>query len=372
MTLRGEVKELAIKGLRKCYGPYGIYAGTHQFRDYWARDGLWACIGGLRLQDMFHIKRTIRLFLHFEKDGYIPLRIGNKHFFQTYIGFKSTHLHARYREDKSENYSTDSATLLILALSEYLKKTNDHTFIIKYLPRVKKIIEGLMRHTNDERLIEEKHYSTWMDSIKKEGTIFYSNVLFYISLERFEDICNKMHLHSTLPSKKVLEIIKKNINKRFWNGEYFIDWIGNNDQEYFDTFANLIALYFDFTTPQQKKKIFQYIKDNNIIKEDGTILKSFPDYNEKYISEKMNAMGMRDYCSKITYPWMSFFYYACICKENGKEDEGWDELCKRTIKDKDIYECYNQKLKPYKKLFYKAEHPFAWGCAFVLLTIRKD
>ncbi len=371
MTSRGEVKDIAIRGLRRCYGPYGIYAGRHQFRDYWARDALWTCVGALRLQDMFHIKRTLRLFLHFEKDGHIPLRIGNKHFIQTYLGFRSKKLHPRYEEDKSGNYSAESAALLILALSLYLEKTGDQQFINQYMPKARKIISRLTAQTGKDRLLEERQYTTWMDSISKEGYIFYTNLLIYLALEHFQKICKKMHLHPHIAEQENLDLLKKNINKKFWNKEYFTDWIGNNDKDYFDTFANLIAIYFDFANKTQKKKIFNHIKNNNIARKDGSILKSFPAYDEKYISKKMIALGLKTYCSKVTYPWMSLFYYACKFKEEKKEDESWDNLCRKIIEANEIYECYDMEGKPYSTFLYKAEHPFAWGCGFALLTIRK-
>lgn len=369
-----ECKKLAILGLKKCYGPNGLYAGLHQFKDYWSRDSMWGCLGALELNDIQIVKKNLETFLKFEKEGFIPLRVGNKFIFQTFLGFKSKKEYPRYHEHQSNSISTDSNTLLVIAIYHYFLKTNDLSFFKKHKEKIERIISKILEFTDKNDLIQENHYSTWMDGLKKRGNIFYSNLLFYLAVKYYINLSKKLEIKSDQFTDKFLKDIERKIRKTFWNGKYFSDWIGNNDKDYLDTFANLIAIYFDFATEKEKKSIFNFIEKNNIIRKDGTILKSFPDYSTKYISPILKLTGLRGYCSTITYPWMSFFYFLCLQKENkfaNKDKNHLKNLCDIIIRDKTFHECYTFKLKPYKAIWYTSEHPFAWACSFAILLLSE-
>ena len=369
-----ECKKIAISGLRECYGPNGFYAGLHQFKDYWSRDSMWTCLGALELNDIQIVKKNLQTFLKFEKDGFIPLRVGNKFIFQTFLGLKSKKEYPKYHEHQSNSISTDSNTLLIVALYHYVLKTNDLSFFKKHQEKIEKILSKILEFTNKNNLVQENYYSTWMDGLKKRGKIFYSNLLFYLAVKYYINLSNKLRTKSEQFTDKFLKDLEKSIRKTFWNGKYFSDWIGNNDKDYLDTFANLIAIYFDFATKNEKDSIFKFIKQNNIIRKDGTILKSYPDYSSKYISPFLKLIGLRGYCSIITYPWMSFFYFLCLQKEKKitKQDKNdIQNLCDIILRDRTVHECYTFKQKPYKTLWYTSEHPFAWACSFAVLLLNK-
>ncbi len=358
-----ECQKIAIQGLRSCYGKKGIYAGLHQFRGYWARDSMWASLGALELKDYNVVKENLQLFLDFEKEGRIPLRIGNRFLWQTFLGIKSKKLYAHYNEDKRGTFSSDSNTLFVMAFYNYYLKTKDAAFVKKNQNKLKKIINCLSKYAGSDMLIKEDYYSTWMDGLRKKGKTFYSNLLYYLAMKFYSKLYK-------IKNVKFLKNLEKNIKKTFWNGKYFIDWVGNNDKDYFDTFANLIAIYFNFANKKEKKLIFEFIQKNKIINQNGTIHKSYPGYSEKYISPFLKFIGLKGYCSTITYPWMSFFYFLCLKKEKTettKSKKALENLCKRIISDCTIYECYNKKLKPYTTIFYRAEKPFAWGCSFAIL-----
>ncbi len=364
---------LAVNNLRKCYGEDGIRAGLHQFNDYWSRDSMWASLGALIIGDYEIVRKNLETFIKAEKKGLIPLRIGNKFFIQTFMGLKSKKLHPNYYEHKSKTIATDSNTLLVIALYYYIRTTKDNDFFKKHHERIRRILQRVQEMTDDDSLIIEDYYSTWMDAIKKRGKTFYSNLLFYLAVKYYLELIRDNGINSERFSKKLLETIRNNIKKTFWNGTYFKDWVGNNDKDYFDTFANLIAVYFDFATNDEKETILDFIKKNNIIRNDGTILKSYPDYKSNYISLLLKLIGMKGYASAITYLWMSLFYFLSLKKEKKlmKEDIlKMRRLCSLIIKDKTIHECYSFQLKPFKTLIYSSEHPFAWASSFAVLLLH--
>ena len=68
--------EICRRDLRNNYGKHGIYAGSKQYKEYWARDSLFACLGATKLGDFGIVKKNLSLFLKFQKDnGHIPSNI---------------------------------------------------------------------------------------------------------------------------------------------------------------------------------------------------------------------------------------------------------------------------------------------------------
>ncbi len=353
-------RQIVIKGLRRCYGPKGIYAGQHQFKEYWTRDSMWACMGALELGDYSIVRKNLQTLLDYEDRGKVPLKVRKswiplcqklKPIFYSYL---------------NKNHASDNNSLFLIVLSEYYFKSQDKRFIVKNLDKIYSAINYLLERAKG--LIKEGEYASWMDGISKKGYLFYSNILLYAALSKLIKI-KEIRIHHG-----IIKELNKRINEVFWNGKYFIDWKGNNDKEYFSTFSNLLAVYFDFATKSQKKRIFEFIEEKELIKKDGSITKSYPYYSEKYIRPIFKILGMKGYCTEISYPWMSFFYFLCLQKEGmlkGRNKDRLKHLCDRIIKDRTIYECYDLDSKPYKTLLYRAEHPFAWGCSFAALLFSK-
>ena len=92
---------------------------------------MWASLGALELKDYGVVKENLQLFLDFEKEGRIPLRIGNRFLIQTFLGIKNKHLYAHYYEDKKGTFSSDSNTLFVIAFYHYYQKTKDRAFVKK-------------------------------------------------------------------------------------------------------------------------------------------------------------------------------------------------------------------------------------------------
>jgi hypothetical protein len=368
-ALKKDVNSLAINSLRKCYSKIGIYAGLHQFKDYWARDSFFASIGALKIGDLDIVKKNLSLFLRFEKQGRIPLRIGNKFFIQTMLGKEPKRLFTRFKEDKKDSFCSDSLTLFLITFVRFVKKSKDGDFARDNSPKIIRITKRLFSDTRENLLLKEGYYSTWMDAIKKKGVIFYSNLLYYSALNEVYQLYSKKGVELGYDGTFLTELFNK-IQSEFWKTDHFTDWIGNNDLDYFDTFANLLAIYLGFASKSQSLKILGFIKEKKMVNRFGAIKKSFPDYSQNLISKRMRLLGLMDYCSNIYYPWMSFFYFYCVNRlgiKDSKIQATEESLLKRVLAQKEIFEAWDFKLKPYHSLFYYSEHPFAWACSFLVL-----
>ena len=73
-----KASRIATEELRACYQEGGIVAGTHHFTDYWGRDGFFASMGALAIQDFEVVRNMVDTFFdHQRADGMIPYRVMN-------------------------------------------------------------------------------------------------------------------------------------------------------------------------------------------------------------------------------------------------------------------------------------------------------
>lgn len=70
--------EIAAEELRACYQEGGIVAGTHHFTDYWGRDGFFASMGAMAIEDYAVVRNMVETFFNYQRsDGMIPYRVMN-------------------------------------------------------------------------------------------------------------------------------------------------------------------------------------------------------------------------------------------------------------------------------------------------------
>ena len=67
-----------------------------------------------------------------------------------------------------------------IAFLEYVKKTNDQEFYKKYKPNLDKAFTWLTyQDTNNDSLLEQGESASWDDEMPRQGTVLYSNALWY-------------------------------------------------------------------------------------------------------------------------------------------------------------------------------------------------
>lgn len=376
-----EIYDRTVNQFRGNYGDHGIFAGQNQFRDYWARDSFYSCLGALKLgerKDILAVRRNLELFVKNHRDGEIPLRIGARSiyhsFFYSLIGRKSDGLHPSYRDDKIRSISTDSNSLFLIVLCEYVKISKDNGFARKHWSDILQIISFLDKQKGFNGLIKERFFSTWMDGIRKKGNIFYSNVLYYVALEKVLWLADRNGLKVYYDGHHLSDL-KDRIDMTFFNGNAYIDWVGNNDKEYIETYPNLLAVYFGFASKERSKKIMKHL--GSMEKISGLVKKAYPEYSSKYISIVLRLVGLSGYSKDVAYPWMSIMHYVCSYDVLGMraiDQKGFDELCGLLQRDETVHECYDiskPDVPPYRTLLYLSENPFSWGCSFLIILFKR-
>ncbi len=360
--------EIAKRDLRRCYSEQGIHAGTKHFDDYWARDSLFACLGSLSIGDYKIVKKNLLLFLGFQRDGQIPMRVGNYFILPKILGLgMKDKLVARYVDDKFFNTAKDQNSLFIILCKEYLDKTEDSFFLEKNFQKIKKAMEW---NLSDGILVSEGAYGSWADSVRKKGHVFFTNVLHYHALGCFSKIC-KLAGEDGRKYKELHSKVGRVLQEEFWNGRYFVDWIHKKKHDYFSTDGNLLAILFGLADKKQGEGIMECI-DEFGINSDVPAKTNYPKYPFSKISYIDWAAGIGKYHNGMSWLWLGAL--DAIARNKLGNKDGAEEILGKMAEVINqygaVYEIYENK-KPVKTWLYRSESPFAWSAGMFVKACKE-
>ncbi|MGC8929063.1 MAG: amylo-alpha-1,6-glucosidase [Candidatus Woesearchaeota archaeon] len=380
--------EIAKRSLRNCYLENGIIAGKQHFSDYWARDSFFASFGALELKDFEIVRKNIELFFNYQRaDGQIPLRISIGQSVITKLiedafgisKTKNRKLFPTYYNDKDIIFkkakSVDPNSLLVIVCLKYYNKTKDREFLLKNYDKIRKSIQWYnFCNKNKFGFIIENNYCSWADSIKKQGFVLYSNLLYYKALKDFSKINILLNKKQEAKEyyKKAINL-KKQINKEFWNEEkeFYSDFLpaGKN---YFSTEGNLLAIIFDVADDRKSRKIIDYI-DKNKINYPVPSKTNHPEYPEELVFWANRLIGMKGY-HNFEHAWLWIGCLDFLARNKIKDEKAekiMNKIINKLIEFDEVYEVYDNKGKPVFTDYYKSEHPFAWSSGMIVYTLCK-
>ncbi len=354
--------KITKKELRQCYSKNGILAGLHHFTDYWARDGFFASFGALAIYDNNIVEKMLALFFSFQrKDGLIPYRIMNSpvtplKYFGIKIRYKNPRPSYRLRGLFKEVY--DGTTLAIIFSSKMGLKKYYKKIILGFEYLIKKEKHGLLW---------DGIMSEWNDTAYKFGSLLYSNLLYWYSYKCFNENLNT-NKNNDLYEKhiKKQKLIEEAIRKRLWNGKYFADWHDYKRQDYFYSFGNLLAVSFGLATKKETYSILEHAKKSKI---KFTLETNIPKYPFWRIDLGHHLIGMADYQNKgLLWLHPANAYVSALAKAGRKKQaiNHLEAVSEQILKYKGAFECYTRKGEPFKRLFLRSEHPFAWSSGMFL------
>jgi glycogen debranching enzyme len=343
---------IARSSLLSCNTQIGVCAGAHHFVDLWARDSLFATFGLFSKNELREAKTTIETFLRYQRsDGLIPYRIlRSKASFAKYFGYP-TYLSVpkpNFRSYQSGGIVPDGGLMTIIAAAEYMRRSKDKQFITIHKTQ---LLNSLAWYTKQfgENLITEWFLCEWADAVLKAGCTLYTNILYWKALGDM----------GMLTKQKMLGT---EIQKQFWTGNYFADWIDWKRQDYLSSHGNLLAIVFGFCTRKQSLSILSHIKKKNDY--GWTVDTNAPKYPPWRIPVWNYLVGMGDYHNRGCLWLQSGILYALALEKVGRQKEAaFRLLCiaKQIVRWNGVYEVYERNGSPVNRLFYKSEHPFAWS-----------
>jgi sucrose-6F-phosphate phosphohydrolase len=275
----------ALESLDRCITPMGFSAcsigdndvmGTDEnYNSVWGRDGSMAILGSLaepgdRYRDCQ--RETLRTLLsHLAPSGQVPANVHIKTKIPDYSGVGGI-------------AAIDSGMWAIIALYEFVAKTDEIKFLREFRESASKIMLWLEAHdSNQDGLLEIPEAGDWMDLFNRSYNVLYDEVLWYratIAYGRMHELLGDREVASTYLLRA--ERVKRAILKRFWpttsapaaeSGASFADVqraIG--DSRYLlaqvtpfsfdwrcDVIANVMAFLNNVIDVKRAKTVFRYV-----------------------------------------------------------------------------------------------------------------
>ena len=375
-----KAKNLVLADLRSCYKDEGILASEVNFTDFWARDTFWASLGLINSgKDLEKVRSSLELFLRYQrKDGKIPRKICLDYNGLKYLGIKIRRKNPRpiYTSPIKAFFSMDDNLLLVIALSEYIKKTKDEKFAEKYFSQIEKALE-FYQNNNLVRneLLYEIGLGNWMDTIFKKGFVLYTNCLWQKAVQELEEVAKEFNFSVNFHLPKSQEIFAK-IQKFFWleKENFFTDSVSGKgkQQKYFDLAGNVLAILFEIADEKQAELILEKIETIKS-KEDIFYPTVYPRYPFWKINPLTFLFGIQNYQNGNSWSWIEILLAVSKIK-NGKSEEAKETLENISgiiLENGHIHETYFLDGRPFDHLLWKSAVPFAWSAGLFLWAVSE-
>lgn len=306
-----ECRKEALKALKQCCTPHGLYAsaGAGGYDQVWARDTAITFLGAsLVNDDSFKncFRRSLdNLAKHQSKLGQIP---------------NAVDMYDKKRKRQVTFATIDSSLWYIIGEHVYAKNYGDKKFLIKNRKNIDMALLWVQyQDTGEDKLPEQQPTSDWQDAFPhKYGHVLSTQALYYYALKLegrnkgANDVKNAVHGK-----------FKKEIN--FYNKKgYYLPWMwknhnGDKEEEYwFDSFGNLLAIIFGLAGDNKSRKIINYIEKNKINKP-YPVKALYPaikknDKEWKSYFSKCDARLPYDYLNGGVWPYLGGIYVAALVK----------------------------------------------------------
>lgn len=344
-----EALEIAKRDLRECYTDTGILAGRGHFQQYWARDAFFASLGANSLEDFNQVKKTLQLFLDLQsEDGAIPAMITKS-------------LKPKFRPLLLSK-PVDSNALFIISAADYAKKSEDNVLLEKNFKKISLAMDWLCKKDRDkDSLIEEGYLANWADTVLKHGEVLYSNCCYFHALKEFSSLAEELGVEMIASEyQKRAQETKLALNLKFWENEYYYDWIGLTPHNYFASDGNILAIVWDIATKHRAKNILKFVEEKRL--NTVPLKTNTPPYPLWKIVPLLVFMKAYYYHNGFSWPWLGCMHAIALNKV-GKEKKAKQELKKLASQINEFsvtHEVFNQKSEPVESFFLKSEKTFAW------------
>ncbi len=366
---------IAVRDLRACYGSEGIVAGRLHFNAYWARDGFWALFGALALHDYGQALAQLNTFIRYQgRAGCVPVRV--EFVSHSRIGYDTLFRRPKVVGRAGGLFAdpVDPTALFVIAASAYLDRTRDVAFARVFEPAMDRALAWLIRRDHDgDGLIEGGYLTDWMDSILKGNKLSNVNIIFSVALRAAEAV--KLAVGSAEHAegyRQMADRVHARIQEVFWNGRYFTDWVHGQRRGGFSTDGNLTAIFFGAATPEQSRRILEYIAARGL--NDGAPIRTCdPVYPWWRVFPLYYFAGIPDYHRTLIWPWQGTLL-AITKHRMGDRPGALEDLARIAdwyVRENAVNEVYSRDGTPVARYFYHAEVPFAWNAGLFVHAVHE-
>jgi len=342
MSIINQAYKKAIEVIRACAKPTGFYASGLKggYEATWARDSMTTTLGAALLGDQFKetIKKSIALLKKNQTElGLIPNCVGS--------------YNTERKSDVTFN-SVDAPLWYIIGQFAYAEALKDDSI----LQENKKSLEAALtwlkyQDPNNDLLIVTQPTGDWMDAFPhKYGRVLNNLALYYGALKFMGEGARAEQLKKIIngETQQYLSLYDK---KR----GYYLPWVWKGhdsireQEEYFDSAANLTAIITGLATPKIAKSILNYIEKEKINRPYPCkviwppIKKGDKEWHDYF--ENCDAREPYHYLNGGIWPFIGGLYVAALVKagEYKKAEAELELLSKAVLKKlkiRDLKEAY--------------------------------
>jgi len=367
---------IATKALTACSVEQGIVAGGHHFVDLWARDSLFACLGALSAGNTDIARRTITSFLDGQqRDGLLPYRllrapssVGKYRGHPRYFAEPK----ANYRSHQSGGIVPDGGLMTVQAAQAYLSVSEDLDTVTTWYPHLS---AGMAWYEErfGEGLVREWFLCEWADAVLKRGKVLYTNVLYFKSLGDMSGVAERLgRLQNARRYTEAQARVKELLNREFWTGTHYADWIDHRRQDYFSSHVNMLSIIYGLAGEDKAKSILAMARNHCLL--GWTLETNWPKYPWWRIPLQNYVVGMADYHNRGCLWLQPGLMYILALQRLGKKQEARTRLeaaAAQIVKYGDVFEVYEKDGTPVNRRWYTSEHPFAWSAGLFIHTCHE-
>ncbi len=317
MNLADTAKEKAIEVLEYCAKKTGFYASglPGGYEATWARDSMITSLGASlvpkkKFEEPFR-KSLELLSKNQSKHGQIPNAVGS--------------WNTERRSDVTFN-SIDSTLWYLIGQQTYAKNYRTKTLLTKYKKNIERAFTWLeYQDPNEDSLLVQQPTMDWEDAFPhKYGRTINTEALYYWALTLYGKKKQAEHLKKIVngETEKYLSLYNSKLG-------FYHPWVWKThspkvrEQEYwFDTLGNLLAIVSGLATPKIAKSILRHIEKNKInrpypCKTIYPIIRKGDKEWHSYFDE-CEAREAYHYLNGGIWPFIGGFYVAALLKAGDK------------------------------------------------------
>jgi glycogen debranching enzyme len=311
MNNTSEAYKNAIIVIEHCARPSGFFASglPNGYEATWARDSMITSLGACLVEDRFKepFQKSIDLLTkHQSSHGQIPNAVG---------------IYNIERQSEVTFNSIDSSLWYIIGHYIYAMAYKDEVLLKKNKKNIDRALTWLQyQDPNEDTLLVQQPTMDWQDAFPhKYGRVINTQALYYSVLKFVGKIELAEHLKRVVngETEKYLSLYSNKLG-------YYLPWAWKSHEDYreeenwFDTLGNLLAIISGLATPEIAKNILDFI-DEKMINKPFPCKAIYPsikpdDKEWQPYFEKSESATPDHYLNGGIWPFIGGFYIAALIK----------------------------------------------------------
>lgn len=345
-------------------------AGAHQFKSFWTRDFCLSSKGLLAIGRGDVVKEHLNYLLsHLRHDGLVPLyvdsmapvnRVVMASVFKTFglgkMSLKITKDIQPYYLVNNVYEAIDSNLMVLYAAWVYRSSTKDTLWFESHLDKFR-ILFNFYNSKFDDGLIVQGEHADWQDSAQRKGKMFFTNLL-YLHMGAEFGFLNRER--QDLLKQKIMDTFYDPITGLFYSmaGRQNISLEGN-----------LWAI--EYGLMKDSRELYESLKKHPLFNLGPCPgFATYPSYTKDDTYIQVKLVGLQEYHGNMYWSWLMGYTakVAFIMEDNQTVSKLRKIIEKVLLRDQTVNEIYRHQteLPAFSSAFYRSEHPFSWGSAFIL------